>query len=79
MKSACPLAKKLKLLWAGLGMKRIDPLEFDEEGDPKERKLGKAKVRKRFDENEDEILSRQKKSSKRFHRKKTLKDELWED
>ena len=60
-------------------MKRLDHSEFDEEDDPKERKLGKTKVRKRFDEDEDEILSRQKKSSKRFHRRKTLKDELWED
>ena len=31
-----------------------------------------------MDENDDDISYREKKSGKRFHRKKTLKDEFWE-
>lgn len=60
-------------------MKRINWSEFDEEDDPREPEPVKTRVRRPFDEHEDQILRKQKKSSKRFHREKTLKDELWQD
>ena len=59
-------------------MKKISWTEFDEQGDSEEPEPVKSRFRKRFDEHEHEILRKQKKSSKRFHRKKTLKDELVE-
>jgi len=55
-------------------MKKNRWTEFDEQGDTGEPELVRSRFRKRFDEHEDEILRKQKKSSKRFHRKKTIKD-----
>jgi nitrogen fixation protein FixH len=60
-------------------MKGIHWSEFEEQGDPREPEPVKTRVRRRLDEDEDQIVRKQKKSGKRFHRKKTLKDELWKD
>jgi hypothetical protein len=60
-------------------MKRINWSDFDEQDDPGEPEPVKHRVRKRFGEDGDQIVRKQKKSSKRFHREKTLKDELLQD
>ena len=60
-------------------MKKISWTEFDEQGDSQKPEPVRSRFRKRFDEHEDETLWKQKKSSKRFHRKKTLKDEIVEN
>lgn len=60
------------------GMNGMTGSEFDEHNDLERSKQIKGRRRKRYDE-EDDTDYRQKRSSKRFHRRKTLRDQLWED
>lgn len=64
-----------------LDMTKIDWSEIDEQHDPKETEMFKRKNRKRvennFKDDKDELSRKKKKSGKRFHRKKTMKDEPW--
>lgn len=55
--------------------------EFDNRYDHEKSKHDSRRLRKRFDKNEDaaDYKHQKKHSNKRFHRKKTLKDEFWED
>ena len=55
----------------------MKPLEFDDQFDGAREKNTRRKPNKKFDEHVDRVASRQKRSGKRFHRKKTLKDEFW--
>ena len=57
----------------------MSPLEFDDPYEGERRKKSRRKSHRNFDEDEERIASRQKRSGKRFHRKKTLKDGFWED
>jgi hypothetical protein len=61
------------------GVKKMDWSKFDEEYEPEKTEPVRRRGPKRFDGDEDDIRGRQKKSSKRFHHKKTLKEELWEE
>jgi hypothetical protein len=62
-------------------MKKIDWSEIDEQNDPKETEVFKRKSRKRtdvdFEDEKDDFSHKKKKSGKRSHRKKTMKDEPW--
>jgi hypothetical protein len=60
-------------------MMEMNSLEFDDQFDGGRPKKSKRKPHKNFEEPEDRIASRQKRSGKRFHRKKTLKDGFWID
>ena len=52
--------------------------EFDDQSDIKRSKPSRRRQKKRSDEIEDAMDYKQKRSSKRFHRKKTLKEAFWE-
>ena len=53
-------------------------LEYDDDERGKSEPRG-DKRRKRFEQDESSNDYRQKRSGKRFHRRKTLKDENWPD
>ena len=52
-------------------------MEFDDQFDGGRTKKSKHKPNRKFDEDEEKVASREKRSGKRFHRKKTLKDGFW--
>ncbi len=54
-------------------------LEYDDQDDLKQFKSVNRRQWKRFDENKGDIPRKKKKSGKRSHLKKTLKEALWED
>lgn len=62
------------------GTKKMGWSEFDDGEDDRDRsKQSGRRYRKRFEQDEDETAYKQKRSGKRFHRRKTFKDEFWQD
>ena len=60
-----------------MGWSVFDDSELDDNEDPGRSKQDGRRRRKRFDEDEDPAAYKQKRSGKRFHRKKNHKDDFW--
>jgi hypothetical protein len=60
-----------------MGWSGFDDSDLDDDEDPEGSRQNGRRKRKRFDEDEDHGVYKQKRSGKRFHRKKTHKDDFW--